>query len=198
MHKKSIIIFILCFFCIKGFTQISLGLRDSRYARIGYTFRKHYNFYIEQSIYSSKIKYQYFRCYLGYSTELNNFLLKGDCYWGSAYNRTYNNWGIIAKCSYQIIKPFKLNVMVNPHYDTYFKFKMCTEAGLNIQVYKDIDAIVAYSSIPEFRQSEQRLRTGLNFHVKDYLWVTPILSFPLTEQIKSFRVLVSFGYTFKN
>lgn len=197
MKQIILIIIVLCSFALGGKAQVSVGLRDSRYACIGYILKDCYNFRVEHSLYSSKIGYQYVRCYLGYRTVLKNFFLKTDCYFGTTYNRTYQNLGFWAESNYSVVKWLRINVTLNPHYDTYFGFRLCTEEKIEFNVFKDIDFLISHSSIPEYRQSEQRLKTGLNFHVIDCLWVKPVLSFPLTGEMKNFRVLMSFGYTFR-
>ena len=52
-----------------------------------------------------------------------------------------------------------------------------------------------YTTIPEYRLSEKRVRAGFIFSYKE-LQVTPMLSIPVGEEIKSMRILCSFQYKF--
>lgn len=196
MKRIFLIISILYNCCHKANSQIQLGLKDTKYIYVNYTKNDFYDFKIEQSLYCSELEYQYARGYLGIHTDLKRFFLKLACYFGSAYNRTYQNFGILAFSDYKIKKWLKFNFTLNPHYDTYFRFYLCTKTGFECCISKDINFIAYYSSIPEYRQPEHRLRTGINFHLNNRLWVEPILSVPITKQIKNYRILVGFGYTF--
>jgi len=196
---KSILLFvIILLYSVKsGFAQISLGVRDNKYVLVGYTLKEHYLFQLDQSNYSSKVGAQYIRGSLGYRYEINALKYVGHVYFGSAYDRTYHNAGALAFIDYNPFKLVSLYGAVNPHYDSYYKFNICYRIGLVGHIYKDIDLLAYYTTIPEYRQSEKRIRVGANFHVNN-LWVEPTISIPTENPIKSVRFLVSFGYTFKN
>lgn len=196
MRRIFLIICILCNCYNKTNSQIQLGLKDTKYIYINYTLNDFYDFKIEQSLYNSEFEYQYARGYLGIHNDLNRFFFKLDCYFGSAYNRTYQNFGIIVFADYKLKKWLKLNFAFNPHYDTYFRLYLCTKTGFECCISKDINFIAYYSSIPEYRQPEHRFKTGINFHLDNRLWVEPIFSIPITKSIKNYRILVGFGYTF--
>ena len=51
-----------------------------------------------------------------------------------------------------------------------------------------------YTTVPEYRMSEKRIRAGFIFKDNN-LSVSPIMSIPAKKDFKSMRVLVSMDYT---
>lgn len=196
MNRYLILLFSLLVVCLNGKAQISIGLKDSRYAFLNYTLKDHYGFRIDQSLYSSKISTQYLRGTVGYHSDFDSLKLEGDAYFGSAYGGAYQNYGASASVVYHPIKWMSLIGTANPHYDTFYGFDFCYKAGIIGHVHKDIDLLAYYTTIPDFRQSEKRVRAGFNFHILN-LQVEPTISLPLVKPIESVRVQVCCCYTFE-
>lgn len=70
---------------------------------------------------------------------------------------------------------------------------LCFSTGSKIHVISPLYFTLNYSTVPEYRMPERRLRVGLKLK-SEKMWVRPELSLPLSGQIKNFRSLVSFGY----
>lgn len=196
MKKYLGIIFILSY--ATSFAQIGIGLRDSKFAHISYSFKNHYSIKIEHSIFSGKIETQYIRGIFSSNyliTDKIHFM--GEVYYGTPYNITYYNCGGKLSANLLVTDRISIYATVNPHYDSYFHYITCYKIGSFYKLNSELDIFTCYSTIPEFRQKEKRLNGGLSFHVKN-LKIWPYLSLPLETPIKSIRVLVNFNYMFKS
>lgn len=180
-----------------GEAQFSVGLRDTRYIYGQYTLHQHFFGRIEQSIYSESIGYQYMRGYLGYKTHVRNWGLMANGYFGSIFNRNYHSEGAMLSAKYSFLKRLFLEGTINPHHDSGYGYKTCFNAYGGVGIIKTLDFIAGYSTIPEYRMSEKRVRVGFDFHSGN-LNVSPLVSFATTGASKAnrLRVMVSFNYNF--
>lgn len=194
--KRFWILFLYCFIQVCIYAQIGVGIRDTKYANLFYVLKEHYTFKLEHSIFSGKIGTQYLRGVFAYQQTFGNFQMAGSVYYGSPYNGSYYNGGIKIDALFHVMPQLGVTASLNPHYDSYYHYETCFMAGISVKVHRDIDVIAQYTTVPEFRQKENRGRLGVNFHVKN-LWVEPSVSIPTTGPIKTIRMLVDFGYVFK-
>ena len=177
--------------------QISVGMRDNRHVYGSYLLKGHYRFCVEQSLYAEKIGYQTLRGYIGYSDNLLDIDYSGDVYAGSAYNGDYYNIGALLGARYKAAGRIIINARINPHYDSALGYKTCWEAGAGVVITDNINVIASYTTIPEYRMSEKRVRAGFEFSVKQ-LSVSPCLSVATSGagKSKTLRALMSFSYKF--
>lgn len=173
--------------------QIYLGLRDNRYASIGYIFSSKYDVNIEQSMYPEDLGFQYVRLNANANFSAVNLMLCYKLYYGLLYNYDYYDVGGDFRVGYNFIKRFDAYVDVNPHYDSGYSYKTNYGFGLKAKVYKGAGVVAGYSTIPEYRQSEKRIRVGLVFE-ENTLSVSPVVSLPAKRDIMTTRVLVSINY----
>lgn len=198
MKKQLLLLLILSGFCCNLLAQFNIGLRDSKYANISYLLKDRYSIGVEHSIFSAKIGTQYLRGIFSYCHPIAaNTFVKGEIYYGTPYNRTFYNLGTKISAKTPIAGPVSIYATINPHYDSYFHYETFYKVGASCRLNSEIDFLAFYSTIPEYRQKEERLNAGLNFHIRN-LMVNPYLSLPLEGPIKSIRVLIGFNYTFKS
>lgn len=190
--KKSIVVLILLL-AQSLMAQVYLGLRDSRYAGIGYVFSSKYDLKIEQSIYPEDLEYQYFRLNANAIFSSANLMLSYKLYYGLLYNRDYYDVGGNFRIAYDFMKRLNTYADLNPHYDSGYSYKMNYGFGLKVRVYKGAGLVAGYSTIPEYRQSEKRIRAGLIFE-ENTLSVSPMISLPAEKELTTMRVLVSINY----
>lgn len=178
--------------------QVSIGLRDSRYANISYACARGFSATFEQSIFAEKLPCQYFRIYAGYRTELGRVECTLRPFYGMTYNNIYRNLGAMVDARLPIAGPFALYGTLNPLYDSTFGYTTCFRAGALVRVTDDIAVKGDFNTVPEYRESEKQLRAGLEFNVGN-LSFSPMISMPVegNGKYKSLRVLAGFTYTFR-
>lgn len=176
--------------------QIAIGMRDSKYVNVTYTTKSSLGIGLEHSVFSQEIETQYIRGMLSYASSFRNFGCKANLYYGTPYDGAYYNCGMMLSANYGVNKTITLMASLNPHYDSYYEYKTCYNAGVSLQLCNEIKAWVMYSTIPEFRQDEKRIKAGLDFTVQN-LSVSPFLSIPVEGKVKSCRLLVNAKYSFK-
>lgn len=183
---------------VSAFSQVNIGLHNTRYAFLGYKFKDHYSAAVHVSVFSEKLGFQYAMGSFSYNNTIRHLSYEGKAYFGSAFNRSYYNGGAAANLSYDIITRLSVRATLNPHYDSGYGYKTCYKAGIGVMITPDIDIFGNYTTIPEYRMSEKRIHVGADFHVKN-LNVTPVLSIGTTAAgsgSKNIRVLMSFAYSF--
>lgn len=196
MKKHLLFLFLFIGLYCKLYAQLNIGLRDSKYANLSYLIKNRYSIGLEHSIFSAKIKTQYIRGVISYSHPItSNAFIKGEVYYGTPYNGAFYNLGTKISIYLPIASFMNVDTAINSHYDSYYHYKTFYRVGVSCKLNSEIDILTFYSTIPEYRQKENRLNGGLNFHIKN-LRVTPCLSFPLDGPIKSIRLLISFNYCF--
>jgi hypothetical protein len=175
--------------------QLKVGLRDNTYAQIAYEFKNDWEVKLEHSIYLEKFGFQKVRAYMGYNHMWGNFKIDANVYGSTLWNASYQDFGAVVTAGYRIFKPWRIEATINPHYDTQYGYKTCYAASTDVQIVEHFGVMAQYTTIPEYRLSEKRVRAGFIFSYKE-LQVTPMLSIPVGEEIKSMRILCSFQYTF--
>lgn len=182
---------------LSSMAQFAVGIRDNRFVYGEYTYKGHYQARIEESVFSEKMGYQYLRGYLGYLG--NNYGIKYSVegYFGSAYNRSYYSGGARAEVGYTFFNRLLTDVKLNPHYDSGFGYKTCFETEAGVVITRNIDVLISYTTIPEYRMSENRVHLGFDFHIKG-LSVKPQLSLATdgASKAKNLRMLLGFKYSF--
>ena len=195
---KTAILILFFSIATNAFAQFGIGIRNSRYAYVDYRFKNHWDAAVDISVFSEKLGFQYAKGSLGYHNSFKNLSYEGNCYYGSAFNRSYYNGGAALCLDYTVIRRLVVSATMNPHYDSGYGYKTCYNAGLGVVITPDINIFGRYTTIPEYRMSEKRAHIGLDFHVKN-LNVIPVLSIGTTATesgSKSLRVLMSFNYRF--
>ncbi|MCU6768970.1 hypothetical protein OCV73_08445 [Barnesiella propionica] len=175
--------------------EFSLGLRENQFVFFSYTLDNEWKAKIEHSVFIEKMGFQYIRATVGYGRQIKNFNVSLDPYFGVTYNRSFYNAGASLSVGYEPWKKIAVTGVFNPHYDSGLKYNTCYSLGLIGNVYKAISVVAEYTNIPEYRQTEDRVRAGLLFKVP-HLYVKPVVSVPVKGNHKAVRILTSFGYTF--
>lgn len=174
--------------------RVELGLRDTRFIYATWNINHHFNIGLEHSVYSEKFKLQHIRIAAAYRTSIKDFSIECKPYFGTVYNGDYYDLGAQITAGYRIAGRLTLEATVNPHYDSGYEYKTCWRAGATCRIWRELSAVAQYSTVPEYRQSEKRVRVGLRFDT-ERLWIMPLLSISVASgQSKSPRVAVSMGW----
>lgn len=173
--------------------QCYVGLRDNKYAYIGYRLKDSWQFQFDHSIFVEHIRYQYIRCTGGYTLNKKQFDVAANLYAGITYCNSFYDLGTKIYGAYKPIKWFEINAMLNPHFDAKYKYATCYMEGVRFNINEEIALFTQYSTIPEYRISEKRIHVGLNLKVR-HLQVTPQLSIPIEGNAKTCRVLFGLKY----
>ena len=194
MRIKLLLMFL--FLSVKLFSQqVYVGLRENQYAHIRYVFKINMFADVEQSIFITHIENQYIRGCIGYQKDYN--WLKGyvSAYYGMAYNNNFQNYGFKIFIEKYIGKSLGIEFLLNPHQDSYIKYKTCYEASVHYFVFNEVALYLSVTNVPEYRESINRFKPGLLFKSGN-LQVKPQISIPLEGRIKNIRVLCGFEYKF--
>ena len=176
--------------------QLSVGLRDTRYVNVSYSFLKNYSVRFEQSVYAEKPKCQYFRIYASYLRDFRIFKVSVSPYFGMTYGDIYKSLGVNFDVAITPVNLFTIKAGFTPHYDTGLDYSSLYLASIGINCNKQISLVGTYTNRPEYRAPEKRLRAGIRFTVGK-LWVLPEVSIPAgSHQGKGLRMLASMNYEF--
>lgn len=196
MKLKFILSILLVFTAVTSSAQVSVGLRDTRYANIGYTFLDNWNVELEHSLYSEEMKLQYVRLYASYTRSFGIVSLKAQPYIGMTYSNSYSSEGCNIEATVSPLKWLDIRGGFTPHHDSGLGYKSLYLGTLKLNINNQISIIGSYTNRPEYRMPERRIRAGLLFKVKN-LSVQPELSIPAGSGEGHFiRVLASMNYTF--
>lgn len=193
---KKLVLLLLILLCVDASAQVRLGLRDTYYARLGYTFSGPFSATIEHSLYSEHFINQKARIYFSYDNEWEGFAVSVSPYFSSVWNAQYQDFGAIMRAAVRVIPRCNLDGILNAHFDTQIGYCTCYSFGAEVEVNAHIAVIAHLTNIPEFRMPEKRARIGLSFNVQN-LTVSPELSLPLEDKMKTVRVLCGFSFTFE-
>ena len=174
-----------------------VGIENTRLVYGQYTFKNHYFAKLNVSVYSEKLGFQYTRGTLGYTTNVAWLNLSGGYFLGTAFNGSYYNTGLALEADARILKRLLVDAKFIPWYDSGYGYNTCYEAKIGCRIIDNIDVNVGYTTIPEYRMSENRILAGFDFRVSN-LYVSPYLSIG-TKAIdggKNVRVVFGFGYKF--
>lgn len=194
--KKNLFLLLLA---ITGSLSLSgqtlkLGLRDNQYGYAAYRFENNFSIKLEHSLFTERIGYQYVKVFVGYEANLKPVKISFEPYYGRTYNGSFYNLGGLISCTYPVTDILQLKGVVNPNYDSKFKYETCFGIEGQAKLLKDIAFVAEFTNVPEYRMKEDRVKLGLLFKV-DQLWVKPCISLE-TKGAKTTRVLTSFEYTF--
>lgn len=178
-------------------SKFSVGIENNRLIFGQYTYKNHFIAKLNVSAYSEKLSYQYLRATIGYKTRLNLLNLEGNYFFGSAFNGSYYNTGVLLNAKAKFVKRLLVGATIAPWYDSGYKYTTCWNAELGCVITKHIDIKVGYTTLPEYRMSENRIIGRFDFHVKN-LNVSPALSIGAKAKDggKNIRVVLGFEYTF--
>ncbi|MCM1033243.1 MAG: porin family protein [Odoribacter sp.] len=175
----------------------SAGIRDSRYIYGQYDFSNGLDIRVEHSVYSEKIGFQRIGASVGYHRELGagfsgDAEISGATTWNRNYQVVWANVGV--DYNYRRIG---ISAAIRPIYDTGLHYTTTWRVGALVRLNSHIDVRAAYTTIPEFRMSEKRVRGGFGFNVGK-LSVVPEVSVSVDHNtvFKNLRVLMSMQYKF--
>lgn len=195
-NKRAAFLVILLMTMTFVSAQVNIGLRDNQYVKLGYAWHQRWSAQLEHSVFSQAFKTQYLRFILGYECQWDNLSFKASPYYGFIYNGDFYNAGLFLDGCWQVLKRLSLEGCLNPHYDSGYDYETCFMVGAGVYLYKDISAVIQYSTIPEYRMKEKRVKLGLRFGTSK-LCVWPMLSIPVDNSSgKHVRLLCGFEYKF--
>lgn len=175
--------------------QFYIGLRDSKYAFFGYKWDAGWAVRLDQSIFDESLKYQYIRCTGEYQMHIKYFALSLATFVGTTYSSSFYDLGLSVKGTCHPLRWLGIGAEITPRYDSWYKYTTCYMLGVDFHVSDELALLAQYSTVPEYRISEKRVKAGLRFAVKN-LTVSPMLSFPIEGNAKSLRILVGLQYDF--
>ena len=178
-------------------SKFSVGIENNRLVFGEYTYKKHFTARLNVSVYSEKLGYQYVRAALGYKTSFKMLAVSGKLFYGSAFNGSYYNLGARIDANATFFKRLLVDATLTPWYDSGFKYKTCWEAKIGCKITRHINIKAGYTTIPEYRMSEDRIIAGFDFHTQ-HIYVLPYISIGAksSDGGKNIRVLMGFGYNF--
>lgn len=172
-----------------------LGMRSSKYAYIGVQPFKHWGVVYENSLFAQDMNLQYGRISLIYSFDIP-FGLKGyySFFYGMRYNNDYYDLGTVLNCEAALYSRFLwVNGVLQPRYDSDIKGMLGYSLSLKMMFFRDIGLTAGIKNLPEYRNVERRFFAGFVFET-DHLKVMPEISTPLSIEMETTRVSVSFVY----
>ena len=197
MKRNVLILLMMSLACFNLSAQLGLGLRDTRFVNVNYTIGGKYNIELEHSLYNEKFSKQHVRLSFSYKTDISHFTIKCKPYFGTIYSADYCDLGVRLGATYHIGR-VDLGADINPHYDSGYKYTTCWRAGASCRVYKELRLVAEYTTIPEYRESEKRVRAGFRYGT-ERLWVMPLFSTCIERfdswKTSGLRVSVSMGVT---
>lgn len=193
--KRVIILLLIMMLYEMANAQFYIGLRDSKYAFVGYEWNSGWNIKLDQSIFDEGFKNQYIRCTGKYQGHIRHFDFTMSSFAGTTYNDSFYDLGASIKGTYHPLKWLGIGAEINPRYDSGYKYETCYMLGTDFYINDEIALLAQYNTIPEYRISEKRAKVGLRFTVNN-LTVSPMLSLPIEGNAKALRVLVGFQYEF--
>ncbi|MCH5215467.1 MAG: hypothetical protein J1F10_00895, partial [Muribaculaceae bacterium] len=140
--------------------KFSLGIENNRLIFGQYTYKDHFTAKLNVSAYSEKLSFQYARATLGYKTSLNLFLLEGKYFFGSAFNGSYYNTGVILNARAKLVRRLLVGATIAPWFDSGYKYNTCWNAEVGCVITRHIDIKLGYTTLPEYRMSENRIIGG--------------------------------------
>lgn len=202
MKRFAFMVLLLANVLIAG-AQVGVGIRDSRYAFAGFRANSGLYVQLDHSLYSTRFPRQYIRPNVGYSNTFMNDKLGvyGVAFAGINYQTSFFNAGADIKASYQCHERLAINATFYPIYDSFFDFQPCYQGGINVKAHKNVGILAEYTTVPVYRESEQRVRVGADFRMGEHkngnsLQATPLLSFPVEKEERTMRIEVSIKYNF--
>lgn len=194
----SLLLSLSCLCSARGAEKWGLGagVRDSYYIFAQASYADSY-LGAEHSIYSYDAKYQYWRLYTGSGCKIPYAELGGRIFYGRTWCGNYWNAGALLTARVLPPGPVSVFATLNPLYDSGLKYHTCFAAGAAVRIFKPVSLRASYTTIPEFRESEKRVRAGVEVKVGG-LSVVPELSIPTnpTNRSRRLRLLMSFSYLF--
>ncbi len=177
--------------------EFGAGVRDSYYVNAFASVAGRAFASVEHSVYSYEARYQYWRLYAGGMARVPYASFEGSAFYGRTWCGSY--WSAGALLTARVLPPGPVSVTatLNPLYDSGFQYHTCFSVGAAVRVCEPVSLLVSYTTIPEFRASEKRVRAGVDVSVGG-LSVTPELSIPADPVSRSrrLRLLMSCSYTF--
>lgn len=193
--KKILLMTVLALTALIAGAQINIGVRDTRYINIGYTYRSTWSVRLEHSVYAEKLNCQYIRLYAGYEKTLGIVTIQAEPYFGMTYNNSYSNEGIAVGAAVRPLKWLRAECAVVPHHDSGIGYKTCYNAAAEGWFNRHIALTATFTNRPEYREPEQVVRFGFKFE-SGPLWAHPQMIIPTEGRPKTVRTAVSLGYTF--
>lgn len=202
MTFKRLAAALLCFFCLCSASgtdkwEFGAGVRDSYYISAQASYAGHAMLKAEHSVYSYDARYQYWRLYAGGMASVPYADFEGSAFYGRTWCGSYWNSGALLTARVNPPGPVSVFATLNPLYDSGLGYHTCFSAGAAVRVFKPVSLRVSYTTLPEFRESEKRVRAGVEVKAGG-LSVVPELSIPTnrTNRSRRLRLLISFSYTF--
>lgn len=178
-------------------TGFAVGLRDTHHVYGTYTPVRNLDILLEHSLYVEKPGFQRVGVGVRYGMPFaKGFRWNVSAFGATTWNGNYQVVSGRAGLAYDF-KRLGLVAAVNPYYDSGLGYTTAWMAGASLRIIDSIRIKAAYTTIPEYRVSERRMRGGLEFS-SGRLSVSPELSVGLKRgtYLMNLRVLMSMNYHF--
>lgn len=178
-------------------SKFAVGIDNTRLIYGKFTYKNQLSVKLNVSAYSEKISFQYVRGTVGYKIPIKCFNIEGSYFFGSTLNGFYYNTGAKVKGDIILAKRLLIDATLSPWYDSGYGYTTCWEGRIGCKITEHINIRVGYTTIPEYRMSENRLIGGFDFHVSN-LYVSPYITAGIksSDGGKNIRVGFGFGYQF--
>ena len=114
--------------------QFYIGLKDSRYASVGFKWSSGWDIKLDQSIFDESLKYQYIRCTGKYQTRIKYFDFVVSSFVGSTYCNSFYDFGASFKGICYPLERLGIGAEINPRYDSGYKYKTCYMLGTDFHI----------------------------------------------------------------
>lgn len=193
--KRMLVLLLMLMLRESLYAQPYVGLENNKYAFVGYKWNSGWNVKFTHSIFDENFKYQYVRCTGEYQFCLECFDFVVFSFAGKTYCGSFCDLAIGLEGHYYPLSRLGIDTKLMPTYDSGYGYETCYMLGIKFLISDEIILQSCYSTIPEYRISEKRIKAGLQFQV-NALKVVPMLSMPIKSNAKALRVLVGFQYEF--
>lgn len=198
--KKILILIMLMILQIPTVVKaqsLSVGIAKTRYLYGSFNLKDHFDFFISESLFSENFKNQQIEVGGVYSGKINKFHYAAGIKGGSSWNGAYQRVALLTNISFLPIERLALNAQVRPNYDTGYGYNTDWRIGVGVKVFNPMWLHVAYTTIPDYRKSEQRIHAGVVFGV-GALSASAAASIPIegNQKFKTWRVLMGLNYCF--
>lgn len=193
--KKFLLLLFVPIIAFAHESHYIMGVRNSKYAFIGYEYNSCWGFVFENSVFTQDIPYQYMRSALYYKFDAP-FNITGSyaIYAGTRYDRGFYDIGGVLNIEWEPVKKhLKFSGFFQPYHDSDLGQK--NGYSLNIQTIplEEIGLIIGLRNVPEFRDTGQRLFGGLIFALP-HMTILPEISTPTDCHWETTRFSISFIY----
>ncbi len=184
---------------ISALSSWEVGMHNTRYLFGKLIVKDRLVIGLRQSVFSQDLKFQQTGVSVGWRGEVAAMRLEYDaeCFGATEWNGGYQVMWTNLSVRVSPLWRFSAEGSIQCNYDTGYGYDTCFSGGVGYSFSGSIEGRLSYTTIPELRQSERRVRLGVRIR-SGSLWVYPLISLPVKgyDTLQNLRILVGFGYRF--